>query len=221
MEESFWQERWQKNEIGFHMDKIHPWLSRHWPALSENTLASKRIFVPLCGKSLDIGYFLTLGHTVLACELSEDAVKQLFMELGLSPRISSWGVGLCYEAERLKVYVGDYFNLSPEALGSADYIYDRAALIALPINMRKHYTAQLIRLCPKALQLLICLDYAQDNMNGPPFSVDEQEVKQHYQSRYDINMVMKKDIIEDEPRFKQRGLKHLKETLYWLTPKAQ
>ena len=38
------------------------------------------IFVPLCGKTLDLIWLNEKGHTVMGCELSEVAAKQFFEE---------------------------------------------------------------------------------------------------------------------------------------------
>ncbi len=220
METSFWQERWQKNEIGFHLPQVHAWLKRQWPLLIEQgkVTTNSRIFVPLCGKSLDIGYFLDMGHKVVACELSIEAVTELFKQLQLQPSITPWGEGQCYQAQNLCVYVGDFFTLTTQDIGNVECIYDRAALIALPPEMRSDYSAKLIQLCPKANMLLITLDYVQSLMSGPPFAVSEQEVQKHYKTKHHVSVLVQKDIIEKEPRFKKRGLNSLTETLYWLAP---
>ncbi|OUR67893.1 hypothetical protein A9Q73_04620 [Bermanella sp. 47_1433_sub80_T6] len=218
METKFWEERWHKNEIGFHLPQVHSWLKSQWASLLEQGKVSpqRRVFVPLCGKTLDIGYFLELGHRVVACELSEKAVQQLFAQLDLEPKISAWGKGLCYEADNLCVYVGDFFALNAKTLGQVDYIYDRAALIALPEPMRHEYAAKLMDSCPQAKMLLITLDYPQAQMSGPPFAVSEQEVLAHYQAGFNTTTLKQKEILEYEPRFKQRGLTSLIESIFWL-----
>ncbi|MEY8204907.1 MAG: thiopurine S-methyltransferase [Bermanella sp.] len=214
----FWHERWHKNEIGFHLPEVHSWLKRQWASLLEQGKVKRqgRVFVPLCGKTLDIGYFLALGHKVVACELSEKAVQELFTQLALQPKISPWGEGVCYEAQDLCVYVGDIFTLNAQTLGQVDYIYDRAALIALPASIRKAYAAQLVALSPRAQMLLITLDYLQSQMPGPPFAVSETYVAEYYQSGSNLTVLKKKEILEYEPSFKQRGLTRLVETIYWI-----
>jgi len=214
----WWEERWHKNEIGFHLPQVHSWLKSQWASLLEQGKVSPqgRVFVPLCGKTLDIGYFLALGHQVVACELSEKAVQELFAQLELVPKVSAWGQGLCYEAGNLCVYVGDFFALSAQVLSQVDYIYDRAALIALPESIRGEYAAKLTDSCPRAQILLITLDYQQAQMSGPPFAVSEQEVQAHYQAGFNTTTLKQKEILEYEPRFKQRGLTSLIESIFWL-----
>ena len=89
MEEKFWHDRWQNNQIPFHKVEVNPLLVRNLPALE---LASgARVFVPLCGKSLDVHWLLAQGYRVAGAELSRIAVEQLFAELGVIPdRSRSW-----------------------------------------------------------------------------------------------------------------------------------
>ena len=54
MDEAFWQRRWARNEIGFHLNEVNPYLRRHWPSLK--LAQGARVLVPLCGKSLDMAW---------------------------------------------------------------------------------------------------------------------------------------------------------------------
>jgi len=214
MNPEFWHDKWERNEIGFHLKQVHPLVVKY---LSKEQLTDvSRVFVPLCGKSLDIGYLLEQGKQVVANELSEGAVKQLFSNLSLTPRVTSWHGGVCYQSESLTVWVGDYFQLTQSEVFDIDLIYDRAALIALPDDMRKSYVQQMLALAPAAKQLLLTLTYNQAEMAGPPFSVPEAEVKFHYADTKKIRCLSQKDIIEYEPKFAGRGLKSLVESAYWL-----
>lgn len=218
MEAQFWLNKWQKNEIGFHLPKPHPWLVALWPQMfAQNPQA--HVFLPLCGKTLDVDFFLQQGHTVTANELSDDAVVAIFERLAIKPQVTQWAGGKRYQAEGLIIYAGDFFTLSPSELTSVDWVYDRAALIALPQTMRQQYSQHLMQLCPSAQQCLITLDYQQDLMSGPPFALSDEEVKQHYAATYSINELKSANIIEHEPRFAKNGLPELFQRVYQLTPK--
>lgn len=184
MEHNFWHNKWEKKEIGFHLNEVNPLMMKYFSvlALPQNS----RIFVPLCGKTLDIHWLLQQGYRVAGAELSEVAIEQLFDELGVQPEVSDLGKLKHFKASNIDIYVGDIFNLNHDLLGHVDAIYDRAALIALPESMRTRYTAQLMQLTQSAPQLMICLEYDQSQMDGPPFSISEAEVKLHYQPHYDI-----------------------------------
>lgn len=210
----FWHEKWNKNEIGFHLKDVHPLLKRYLTAQRLEDV--KTVFVPLCGKTLDIQYLLDLGLTVVANELSESAVMQLFDSLGLNPDLDQWPGGQCYRANNITVWVGDFFELSKEQLGSIDLIYDRAALIALPTDMRAEYALHLSSITANAKQFLITLFYDQVLMSGPPFSISATEVSAHYENRYKIKVISDKEIIEHEAKFASRGLTSLVESAYFL-----
>lgn len=187
MDASFWHKKWEKGDIGFHAGEVNPLLIKHFDKL--NLVKGSRIFLPLCGKTRDIAWLLSKGYQVVGAELSELAVNALFCELGIKPVISK-GLGLdLYQAKNIDIYVGDIFNLSAETLRAVDAIYDRAALVALPEKMRNRYAAHLRKITDKAPQLLICYDYDQRLMDGPPFSIKLDEIKRHYTEDYALTLI--------------------------------
>ena len=192
MDAGFWHQRWKNNEIAFHERKPNSLLIRHFTKLS--LAKGRRIFVPLCGKTLDISWLLSEGYRVAGAELSQIAIEQLFMELGLQPETSTVGEVEQWSANNLDIFVGDIFALTRKLLGPVDGIYDRAALVAFPEEMRKRYTAHLTEIAGKVPQLLICYDYDQILMEGPPFSVRNDEVRRHYAVNYDVTLIASTDV---------------------------
>jgi thiopurine S-methyltransferase len=192
MDASFWHQRWEKNEIAFHQTKANPLLVEYFHQLS--LAKGNRIFVPLCGKTLDISWLLSNGHCVAGAELSQIAIEQLFMELGVQPTISGVGEVDQWSAKDIDIFVGDIFAVSRKILGPVDAVYDRAALVAFPEEMRNRYTAHLTEITDKAPQLLITYDYDQNAMEGPPFSVSNEEVKRHYRVNYDVTLIASADV---------------------------
>jgi thiopurine S-methyltransferase len=193
MEREFWRDRWQRNEIGFHEPQANPMLVAHFASLS--LPAASRIFVPLCGKTLDIHWLRSRGHQVAGAELSEIAVQQLFTALGVTPSATAIGTLTRYHAPGIDIFLGDIFDLSRRDLGSVDAVYDRAALIALPQPMRSRYAGHLERLTNHASQLLISLTYEQGLLAGPPFSVNGTEIARLYQHEYDLKMLGTRDVV--------------------------
>lgn len=192
MNPEFWQEKWQKREIAFHQAAANPLLVSWFDQLALAPGAS--VFLPLCGKSLDIHWLLAQGYRVVGAELSEMAVQELFAELGLTPDISGAGKLQLYLAEQLQVFVGDIFQLSENTLGPVAAIYDRAALVALPDEMRQRYAQHLITISQGAPQLVICFEYDQAQLAGPPFSVDSLEMHKLYSKVYSLNCLEKIDV---------------------------
>jgi len=182
-----WKQAWEVNNIGFHKNRAHPLLVQHFKAL--NLKEDSRIFLPLCGKTLDIAWLLSQGVQVSGVEVSQLAIEQLFQELGIEPRISEAGKFICYSGENINIYIGDVFELSREVLGEVDAIYDRAALVALPEELRIKYTRHLTEITDAAPQLVITFEYDQSLKSGPPFSVDADELNQHFKEIYTLKLL--------------------------------
>jgi len=192
MEANFWHQRWERGEIGFHEGRANHFLVKHFEKL--NLDKGARIFLPLCGKTIDISWLLSRGYRVVGVELSALAINELFNELGVQPEIVNTGSLDHYSAENIDIFVGDIFKLTSQILGSVNAIYDRAALVALPVDTRPEYTAHLVRLTDTAPQLLISFEYDQTVMPGPPFSVIGDEIQQLYASAYHIKPVENKKV---------------------------
>lgn len=216
MEPKFWQERWARNQIGFHLPEVNPYLQRHWSTLALDDGA--KVLVPLCGKSLDLIWLASQGHRVLGVELSEQAVEAFFSEQGLAPRISRRGEFKVYQAGEIEVWCGDFFTLDADALGDCAALYDRAALIALPPLMRAQYTEHLNTFLAKGCQgLLITLDYDQTQKAGPPFAVTDDEVKMLLGMHWALEVLEERDILGESWKFVQGGVTRLEERVYRLT----
>lgn len=177
MEPAFWHSRWSEGRIGFHEGVPNEHLVRHLGRLA----GKPRVFVPLCGKAEDLAFLASPeggAHEVVGVELVEQAVKDFFAEHGQEPEVTAAGPLRRYQAGAVTVFAGDFFALTKELLGEVDALYDRAALIALPTPLRQRYVAHLRALLPTHAEgLIITVEYPQDRMGGPPFSVTEAEVR--------------------------------------------
>lgn len=192
METGFWHAKWEKNEIGFHLDQVNPLLVEHFGRLA--LAAGQRVFVPLCGKTRDIHWLLDAGYRVAGAELSPTAVEQLFADLGVTPDISQVGALGQFSAPGIDIYVGDIFALAAGELGPVDAVYDRAALVALPETMRRRYAHHLAELTHRAPQLLIAYEYDQSRQDGPPFSVSADEVARCHGDRFALSLLASVDV---------------------------
>jgi len=192
MVESFWHQKWERNEIAFHQHDTNPLLITYFSELS--LAEGNRVFVPLCGKTRDIHWLLSHGYRVAGAELSKLAVEQLFAELGVEPNITVIDSISRYSANNVDVFVGDIFSLSRSLLGQIDAIYDRAALVAFPDSMRDQYAVHLVDITDHAPQLLISYEYDQHLLNGPPFSISDEEVVRRYQESYDLKLRAKVEV---------------------------
>jgi len=211
MHKDFWHERWQRDEIGFHRDSAHPALDEHWSEVARKNATP--VLVPLCGKSLDMLWLARQGHTVVGVELDRGAVETFFAEAGFVPEIDDTGPLPSYSAGGVTVFAGDFFEFDPAA--QFGLVYDRAALIALPPEMRPRYLVRLASLlAPGAQGLLITLEYPQACMQGPPFSVMPEELADSRD--FDFQCLARSDELAAHPRFAAKGLPWLNEAVYRL-----
>ncbi len=215
MQHDFWHQRWEQNQIGFHSHEINPHLQRFWPTLAVNT--GSRVFVPLCGKSNDMLWLLAQGYQVVGVELSPKAVNAFFADNNLHPTVRHQGDFLIHEIDGLQIICGDFFKLSPADVGHIDAVYDRAALVALPPDMRLNYVFHLASLLePDQQILLLTFEYPQHEMPGPPFSVPSNEIEMLYGHWCTIDILTSAEILKRELRFMEHGLRTLYEQVYRL-----
>ncbi|USD22848.1 thiopurine S-methyltransferase [Microbulbifer variabilis] len=192
MEATYWHEKWKKNNIAFHEASGNSLLSEFFSQLSLSK--GDRVFVPLCGKTRDIAWLLSGGYRVVGAELSEMAVEQLFQEMDKTPEVEQIANLKRYKASNIDIYVGDIFDLDMEILQEVDGIYDRAALVALPQDIRPVYAQHLMAMTKVAPQLLISFEYEQSELAGPPFSISSQEIFERYNADYHLKMLASRDV---------------------------
>ncbi|QSA98940.1 thiopurine S-methyltransferase [Methylococcus sp. EFPC2] len=215
METVFWHERWATGQIGFHQSEINPHLRRFWPALE--LPKGSRVFVPLCGKSRDMLWLCDQGYEVIGVELSPVAVEAFFAENDLQPTVDHLDSFSVYRTAGLSLYCGDFFALMQNDLAGVTAVFDRASLVALPPDMRADYAHHMLQLLAPGIPiLLIAFAYPQHEMEGPPFSVQEPEICALYGTHRKVQRLHSVDLLEREPRFREKGLSRLEEIVYML-----
>jgi thiopurine S-methyltransferase len=209
----FWHERWRTGQIGFHQKSPDRNLARHFADL--RLAKGSRVFVPLCGKSLDLLWLRDQGHFVVGVELSAIALEAFCMENGVPARRRVREDFEIYEAPALELYRGDFFALTPALLDGVAAVYDRAALISWTPELRAPYVEHLASLLSGGTQmLLVTLEYPQPQMRGPPFSVLSEEVERLYSPYFRIREIAREDIWAIETRIPTRGVTELFEISY-------
>lgn len=217
MKKEYWLDRWEREDIGFHQSTINPYLREYWQRL--HLARDSEVFVPLCGKSRDMLWLREQGHRVLGIELSYLAAQAFFTENGYTPQSTVSNTFTHLTADDMHILCGDLFDLSKRNLANISAVYDRAALIALPPEIRERYVHHLLHILPPDVQiLLITLDYPASEMSGPPFPVSIEEVMTRYQLHADIRLLAQQDVLAQNPRFQERGLSRLQEHVFLLKP---
>jgi len=219
MDPEFWHQRWRERQIGFHQSSPHPFLERWWPTLA--VAPGARVYVPLCGKSLDMVWLAVRGYAVVGSEISSLAVADFFGEQQHQHTdvvLESRGPFSVHRAGRYELLQGDALQLTPELLGPVQAAYDRAALVALPPAMRETYADSFATLMPSGSRtLLVAFEYAQQVKAGPPFSVTPDEVVTLYDGLFKVDELERVNIIGESPKFAAAGLDALFEVAYSLT----
>jgi len=217
-----WLARWREANIGFHQDTPSPLLVECWNAVGAPEGA--RVFVPLAGKSVDMPWLADHGHRVFGVELSPLAVEQFFE--ALDPRfrgddgllVTHTPKGTLAEAGPIALLCGDVFALDARDLADCTAFFDRAALIALPSGLRSRYAREVYTLLPRGcVGLLVTLEYPAHEKQGPPFSVPEAEVRALYERDWDIEVLVRRDILQYQQAFRDQGVTALHAVAYRMT----
>ncbi|HXH74698.1 MAG TPA: thiopurine S-methyltransferase [Bacteriovoracaceae bacterium] len=207
MDSQFWIKAWDEGKTNFHQTEYNDQVQKYFPRL--NPKEGQRVLVPLCGKSKDLLWLHGLKVHVHGLELYDDVVKSFFSENELSPvKETQDQFFRNYTHKNLVVSSGDFFKLHEKE--AYDFIYDRASLVALPASMRISY-AQVIKHSLKkgGKCLLIVYEYDQSKLDGPPFSVDADEIHELYEDAFSIELVESKQPSNAGPRLSslENGLK--------------
>jgi len=212
-----WLQAWRDRHIDdFHQDSVNPLLSRYWPSLE---LAPKsRILVPLCGKSLDMIWLAEQGHVVVGIELSPVAVKAFFKENRLKPRKKRIGGFTCWQHGNICILCGDYFALTKDQIGPIDAVYDRAALTALPKDIRFLYAAKLREIIPcRARIFLLTIEDAKEEMTLKQAMGISEELKTLYAQGYNIELAHVESVYETDPHSPTQQPRRAEYKVYTLT----
>jgi len=195
---------------------VNPLLEKYWPKLA--LAKGKSVFIPLCGKSLDMKWLRDQGHPVIGVELSPIAIRDYFETVSIDFRETDHGDLKLFSGGGFELYCGDFFELAASDLSKVGAVYDRAALIALPPEMRARYADKMADLVPVGTQIvLLRIEYDQSKMTGPPHSVPPTEVESLFLDAFSIEELEAGPIVEPTPHFTERGLDLWQEHLYLLT----
>ena len=210
MEHGFWHQRWETNAISFHEGRVNAALERQFARLG--LAPGTTIFVPLCGKAVDMRWLLDRGHPVLGVELSRIAVRDFFSENALTHEEEEIGPFARLRGGGVTLLCGDFFELTRDHLIGVGAVYDRASLVALPAEMRGRYVAHLLSIVPGAAPMLtVTFEYHEHEMDGPPFSVSESEVRARFGDERRVDLLESREVIAEAPGLRERGLSELRE----------
>ena len=216
VDNNHWLDRWQEDRIGFHEASVNRHLQNWFPRLAP--APGSGVFLPLCGKAVDIHWIARQGFEVVGIELSSIAIEAFFAENSLDFERVETDRFVEYKSANITLLQGDFFDLKHDDLSHCQLVYERAALIALEHHDRPRYYDHMLSILPASCDmLLVSLEYDQTEMQGPPFSVPTEEILQRYQNAFSIHMLETGNIIDERPRWRKVGLSALQESVFSLT----
>ena len=208
---NLWESRWQEDRIGFHLKEVNPYLMRFSDQLLHQN--PDRVFVPLCGKTLDLCWLTSKTKKVIGVELVNKAVQDFFAENNIDYLLQQDVTFQKFSSKSIDIYLGNFFDLNPEQTSSFKAIYDRASIVAIEKPERSEYVDHLISfLNPAGRILLVTLEYNQNQMEGPPYSVPAQEIESLFTPFGSLKLLETCDILDN--RFRNKGLTSLLEHVF-------
>lgn len=210
-----WLQRWEEQNIGWHHVEFNPHLLNHWHTL--HLPQDSLVLAPLCGKSRDMVWLAEQGYRIRGIELSPLAVESFFKEHNLEAEVTRVAGFKRWQAGPYELYCGDIFDLPQLDNRDIEAVYDRASLVALNPLQRTHYVEMLRDLLPKhSKMLLVAMDYPQEEMSGPPYSVQEAEVRTLFEPDFQVQLLHSLDLLNDTERYGDKGVSRMLEQVYLL-----
>ena len=210
-----WLHFWENNETNWHSDTITQELAEYFELFELEP--GDKVFVPLCGKSLDMIYIVNQGFSVVGVEISEFGIRQFFKENDLKYTVTKVGDFDLYSSENLEIYCGDFFSLTSKHLNNVKAVLDRKSLIALEPDLRQKYVKHLNDIISLGVRiLLVTLHYPQHQMSGPPFSVDKSEVESLFSMTFETRKLKSFDDIENGSNLVRAGVDYINNAAYCL-----
>lgn len=217
-----WEYRWSLDQTKFHMPKVHPMLQKHIDKLCQGKIR-QRVYVPLCGKTLDMKWLADQGHEVVGNEYVDAGCRQFFEEQNIPYKSEPIpGVnGVVYsstDGSSIKIYRCDCFDLNSKVIGTFDCIWDRGGFVALPIKDRQRYASSIIGLMKKDCRYLLdCFLVDNDIFAGPPFNCTDLNVTKCFADRCSIEKIDARDAFTKWQE--SWGIKEFIEEVYMIKPK--
>ena len=210
-----WLKFWENNETNWHGDNVTQELIEYFELFELEP--RDKVFVPLCGKSLDMLYIMNQGFSVIGVEISEIGVRQFFNENNLTYKITKVDDFDLYSTENLEIYCGDFFALTSKHLNKVKSVFDRKSLIALEPEVRQKYVKHLNDIISVGARiLLVTLQYPQHQMSGPPFSVNKSEVESLFSMTFESQELRSFNDIENGSKLERAGVDYINNAAYCL-----
>uniref|UniRef100_H2Z3K3 thiopurine S-methyltransferase n=1 Tax=Ciona savignyi TaxID=51511 RepID=H2Z3K3_CIOSA len=187
-----WKVRWEKKHTRFHMSEVNSSLLKHEHLLLEKANCS--VFVPLCGKSVDMKYLADKSHRVVGLEFSEIAIQDFFAEQNIKfivEKHPSHPFNIYRSSDSaITIYQGDLFQFNSNVAGKFDAVWDRASFVAINPSQRVSYSDIICEMLnPSSKWLLNTFAYDRSKYPGPPNDTSDEEISELFDTRFDVKLL--------------------------------
>ena len=211
-----WLQLWRDRRLEFHQLKVNPLLVRFWAQSGQSP--GSRVFIPLCGKSLDMIWLAEQGHEVIGIELSPIAVEDFFRENNLQPVKIKKGEFIEWKSGNISILCGDYFSLQKKDIGRIDIVYDRAALTALPEDIREHYVSHLRSIISRKTSVfLLTIEDAEDDLTLKQALGIDSEIQTLYSKYFSIKLAHVESTFESDTDLPDQLQRRVEYKVYWFS----
>ena len=146
------------------------------------------------------------GHNVIGVELSPLAVRAFFAENGLHPHKRRAGKFTLWQSGRISILCGDYFALRAADIGIIDAVYDRAALTALPLDIRQLYITHLAEIVkPSSRIFLLTIEDAEAGDTLEQALAIDREIAALYAATHNIELAHIETAVDLDPQPDSEG----------------
>lgn len=204
-----WRKSWQDGDSTFfHSDNLSPIFLK----MKEEIINGKdhaKVFVPFCGKVLEMKWLAENGHVVVGVEVSEDGIKQFFEENKL-PYITKeiqTVSGTLYECTDktmcLKLYCCSFYDFKPEVENNFDAVWDSAAFQASNKADRKQYVSIIHSVLKTNGKVFMAVD---EFIQKEELPLDIEEIKNNFDGKFSVEVTDFVDANEEyQSKFKIKG----------------
>ena len=149
LDEKYWEERWEKNEIGWDIGHAAPAITEYMDQLTSKEV---KILIPGCGNAYEAAYLAENGFSdITVLDIAPKAVEILKEKFVDVPEI--------------KVLQEDFF----EHQGKYDIIIEQTFFCAIPPFRRKEYASKSAELLNENGKIIGVLFDKEFNQPFPPF----------------------------------------------------
>ena len=207
----YWKKRWMDNKIGWQRVAVHKFLVKYVHELTGGR-TNLRVFVPLCGKSIDMLWLAERGHNIVGVEVVKQPIESFFEENNLSFSVEKVKLAAAVDPvdvyksveKKITIFCCDLFLLSEEDVGGRfDAIWDRGSLSAMQPavdNRGKRYTAKIHSLLAADGNCMVesHLYYGVDRGKNTPASISDELRNEIYGENFVLKELEVERLREDE-----------------------